>query len=74
MTPQDWLKKYQNVPPPHGKAPIYQGGEYVWVDIELLNYDDKTGKFYIKVLQNGLLKFVNRLSLQFKDEDHEKFQ
>ena len=25
-------------------------------------------------MQNGLLKFVNRLSLQFKDEDQEKFQ
>jgi hypothetical protein len=52
---------------------VYQGGQYVWVDIELLNYDDKTGKFYVKVLQNGLLKFVSRLSLQFKDEDPAKF-
>jgi hypothetical protein len=62
-----------NTPPPHGKAPIYQGGQYIWVDIELLNYDEKAGKFYIRVLQNGLLKFVNRLSLQFKDEDPAKF-
>ena len=25
-------------------------------------------------MQNGLLKFVNRLSLQFKDENQEKFE
>lgn len=42
--------------------------------MELINYDEKSGKFYIRILQNGLLKFVNRLSLQFKDEDAEKFQ
>ena len=28
----------------------------------------------MKVLENGLLKFVNRLSLQFKDEDSQKFE
>ena len=37
--------------------------------MELINYDEKSDKFYIRILQNGLLKFVNRLSLQFKDED-----
>lgn len=26
MSGQEWLKKYQGTPPPHGKAPIYQGG------------------------------------------------
>lgn len=26
------------------------------------------------MLQNGLLKFVNRLSIQFKDEDQSKFE
>ena len=40
----------------------------------MLNYDPKTGKYYVKVLENGLLKFVNRLSLQFKDEDPQKFE
>ena len=39
-----------------------------------MSYDEKTGQFYIKVLSNGLLKFVNRLSLQFKDEDPDQFQ
>ncbi len=61
-------------PPPHGKAPIYNKGEYVWTDIELINYDEKSGKYYVKVLENGLLKFVNRLSIQFRDEDHQKFE
>ena len=69
MTPEEWAQKYVGTPPPHGKAPIYSKGEYVWTDIELINYDPKTGKFYVKVLENGLLKFVSRLSLQFRDED-----
>ena len=42
--------------------------------MEVISYEEKTGKFYVRILQNGLLKFVNRLSIQFKDEDHEKFQ
>jgi hypothetical protein len=73
LTPQEWIKKYINTPPPHGKAPIYSKGEYIWTDIELINYDEKSGKFYVKVLENGLLKFVSRLSIQFKDEDPAKF-
>ena len=67
LTPEEWATKYIGTPPPHGKAPIYSKGEYIWTDIELINYDPKTGKYYVKVLENGLLKFVNRLSLQFKD-------
>ena len=26
LTPEKWVEKYANTPPPHGKAPIYQGG------------------------------------------------
>ena len=26
LTPEQWVEKYSNLPPPHGKAPIYQGG------------------------------------------------
>lgn len=74
FTPMEWANKYVGTPPPHGKAPIYSKGEYVWTDIELINYDQKSGKFYIKVLENGLLKFVSRLSIQFKDEDPQKFE
>jgi hypothetical protein len=74
FTPEEWARKYIGTPPPHGKAPIYSKGEYVWADIELLNYDEKSGKYYVKVLENGLLKFVNRLSLQFRDEDPQKFE
>lgn len=74
LTPNEWSSKYVGTPPPHGKAPIYSKGEYVWTDIELINYDHKSGKFYIKVLENGLLKFVSRLSIQFNDEDPQKFE
>jgi hypothetical protein len=73
LKPELWADKYINTPAPHGKAPIYQGGEYVWADIELIKYDEKSGKFYIRVMSNSLLKFVSRLSIQFKDEDPEKF-
>lgn len=72
--PEEWVRLYQNTPPPHGKAPIFSKGEYIWTDIELINYDQKSGKFYVKVLENGLLKFVSRLSIQFKDEDAQKFE
>lgn len=70
---EEWANRYVGTPPPHGKAPIYSKGEYIWTDIELLNYDEKSGKFYVKVLENGLLKFVSRLSIQFRDEDASKF-
>lgn len=40
----------------------------------MISYDQKSGKFYVKVLENGLLKFVNRLSIQFKGEDSQKFE
>lgn len=73
-TPEEWSNLYIGTPPPHGKAPIYSKGEYVWTDIELINYDHKSGKFYVKVLENGLLKFVSRLSIQFKDQDPQKFE
>jgi hypothetical protein len=33
LSPQEWIQKYMNTPPPHGKAPIYSKGEYVWTDI-----------------------------------------
>lgn len=33
LSPEDWVEKYANTPPPHGKAPIYSGGQYIWVDI-----------------------------------------
>ena len=69
LTPEQWSEKYVGTPPPHAKAPIYSKGEYIWTDVELINFDKKTGKYYVKVIENGLLKFVNRLSLQFKDED-----
>lgn len=39
LQPEEWAKKYVGTPPPHGKAPIYSKGEYVWTDIELINYD-----------------------------------
>lgn len=42
--------------------------------MELLNYDANSGKFYVRVMENGLLKFVNRLSLKFKDEDASSFE
>ena len=31
--PEEWVKMYLGTPPPHGKAPIYSKGEYVWTDI-----------------------------------------
>lgn len=68
------MERYQGTPPPHGKSPIYHQGEYKWVDVELLDYDKATAKFYVKVLQNGLLKFVNRLAIRFADEDSEAFE
>lgn len=74
LEPQEWLNKYLGTPAPHGQSPIYSHGEYRWADVELLNYDPSSGKFYVKVIENGLLKFVNRLSLKFKDEDASSFE
>ena len=74
LKPEEWLEKYQGKPGPHGKSPIYQQGEYKWADVELLDYDKPSGKFYVKVLQNGLLKFVSRLAITFADEDSGAFE
>ena len=47
---------------------------YVWRDVRVLDYDPKRKKFLIQLGQNGMMKYVGRLSLLFHDEDPEKFK
>lgn len=39
FTPEYWLNKYKDQPPPHATCPTYVDNHYVWVDVEILGYN-----------------------------------
>eukprot|EP00825_Cyclidium_porcatum_P047874 TRINITY_DN786_c0_g1_i4.p1 TRINITY_DN786_c0_g1~~TRINITY_DN786_c0_g1_i4.p1 ORF type:complete len:916 (+),score=181.33 TRINITY_DN786_c0_g1_i4:48-2795(+) len=73
ITPQQWVLKYKNTPPPHGQCPIYINKQYDFTQIEVKGYNEEKKKFIVKMLTNGQVKLVTRLSLIFKDENTEAF-
>lgn len=70
----DWVEKYKENKGPHGKSPVYVSGQYRWVDIQVVGYDEENDRYLIKTLAGGMLKEVNRLSILFKDEDMDMFR
>jgi hypothetical protein len=53
---------------------VYQGYEYCWKPVEVLDYDYKERKYMVKVVATAQEKLVTRLSLLFFDEDPDKFK
>ena len=46
----------------------------MWSPVEVLEYDEAEKKYMIKLMGNGAIKLVGRLSLLFNQEDSEKFK
>lgn len=74
ISPEEWIEKCKNSPPPHAKSPVYVDKKYTWVPVEVLSFDQEKKKYYVKVLENSQRKYVGRLSLLFNEEDPEAFQ
>jgi hypothetical protein len=49
-------------------------GQYLWTEVEVLDYDVKKEKYIVKVISSGVIKEVIRLSLLFREENEEKFK
>lgn len=71
---KEWVNKYRNDNRSHGKSPMYFNNQYQWVNIQVIDFNESTGKFKIKTLSEGIIKEVNRLSILFRDEDIDKFR
>lgn len=74
-TVEEWFEIFNSKPDQaHGLSPIYEKGEYIWKPVQILDYDAAHKKFKVKVISTGNIKFVQRLSLLFLDEDQEAFK
>jgi hypothetical protein len=72
---EQWIEYCQARPGnAHALSPVYQGYEYCWKPVEVLDYDYELRKYRVRVLSTGHEKFVTRLSLLFFDEDPDKFK
>ena len=72
---EQWLDYCQaRIGQAHALSPVYQGYEYLWKPVEVLDYDYKERKYRVKVVATGQEKLVTRLSLLFFDEDPDKFK
>jgi len=75
LPPEVWLEKCKAKPEAaHAKTLVYSNYKYIWADVKVLEYDPKRNKFLVQVLNQPTLKYVGRLSLQFNDEDPQKFK
>ena len=61
------------LPPPQAKSPVYMYKSYSWQDVEVKSYDPDNNKFTVKVLSNGQIKTIGKLSLLFNFEDKVEF-
>lgn len=41
---------------PHGKCPIFIDNKYEWTDVEVVDFDIKSDKFTVNILENGSIK------------------
>lgn len=73
-TGEEWVQRYKDDPKAHAKSPLYVEGRYQWVDVQVLAYDRPSDRYQIRTCAGGLSKWVNRLSVLFRDEDMDKFR
>jgi hypothetical protein len=58
----------------HARCPFYRNGKYVWLPVKVLSYNDEEGRYLVKHVENGVQKYVERLSLLFDQEDKNQFK
>lgn len=39
---------------------LYENSEYIWEDVEVIDFNDQTQKYIVKQYPDGLIKKVNR--------------
>jgi hypothetical protein len=59
---------------PHALSPVFEGKEYVWKPVSVVDYDYKERKYKVLVFNTGQQKLVTRLSLLFFDENPDQFR
>jgi len=74
-TPEQLVEECRSRPgQAHALSPVYQGYEYLWKPVEVIEFVAKEKKYRVKVCATGQEKLVTRLSLLFFNEDPEKFK
>ncbi|RYG70357.1 hypothetical protein EON64_00405, partial [archaeon] len=68
-SPQEWVRTGSNA-----QAPYYHCGEWIWRPVQVKQYDEASKEFVVTFLPNGITKQVQRLNLQFDQEDATKFK
>jgi dynein heavy chain len=58
----------------HARCPFYRNGKYVWLPVKVLSYNDEEDRYLVKHVENGVQKYVERLSLLFDQEDKNQFK
>jgi len=72
---EEWLEHCRARPDiPHALSPVFEGKEYLWKPVRVIDYDYKERKFKVIVHHSGQEKLVTRLSLLFFDEDPDLFK
>lgn len=72
---ESWIEHCQARPgQAHALSPVYQGYEYCWKPVEVLEYNYEERKYKVRVMATGQEKLVTRLSLLFFDEDPDAFK
>ncbi|PCI27097.1 hypothetical protein COB52_05360 [Candidatus Kaiserbacteria bacterium] len=71
----EWLDYCHNRPmEAHALSPVFEGNDYVWKPVRVIDYDYKQKKWKVVVSHTNQIKFVTRLSLLFLSEDPETFK
>ena len=72
---EDWIEYCQQRPgQAHALSPVFQGYEYCWKPVKVIEYVYKERKYKFKVCATDQEKLVTRLSILFFDEDPDKFK
>jgi len=75
LSPEEWVEKCNENPEvTHAKCPFYEVDKYIWLPVKVLEYDKGKKKFLVKMIDKGIQKHVDRLSLLFDLEDKMKFK
>jgi len=73
-TPQEWLDECKKSDSEiHGYTIIYINNKYEWNPCSIITYIEETKRYRVKVLSNGFIKDVTRLSLRFASENKQQF-
>jgi hypothetical protein len=75
LSGEEWIERCNENPEvTHARAPFYEVDRYIWLPVKVLEYDAGKQKYLVKMVDKGIQKYVDRLSLLFDTEDRIKFK